>query len=131
MVYSVIATGAMSAARMAPRHVTRALSTSAVLKKDIVQEAYIRELHSYKAPAKASDAHVGQVREFVTPKAPQAPSTPSSSDLSSELDSFASSEPDHAEHDATSEGGAAPAPREDVNAFLEEARKPYEKEAHH
>lgn len=76
----------------------------------------------------ASDAHVGQVRDFNAPKAPTAPSTPSSSDLSSELDSFASAEPDHAEAVSSSETGA---PREDVKAFLEEARKPYEVEAHH
>jgi F-type H+-transporting ATPase subunit h len=77
----------------------------------------------------SSDAHVGQVREFSAPKAPTAPSAPSSSDLSSELESFASSEPDHVEHATTSEGASSV--REDVNAFLEEARKPYEIEAKH
>lgn len=42
----------ISQARIAPRQVSRALSTSAVARKDIIQDAYIRELHAYKAPAK-------------------------------------------------------------------------------
>ena len=52
-------------ARFAPRQAVRALSTSSVVSKDIVQDTYIRELHAYKAPAKvsrhgeASDARAG------------------------------------------------------------------------
>lgn len=61
---------------------------------------------------------------------------PSSSDLSSELSAFSSAEPDHASAaDSSAEGASAaavaPELRQDVNAFLEEAKKPYEVEAHH
>merc|ERR1712098_570207 len=54
----------------------RALSTSAVARKDIVQETYLRELKAYKAPEKAPDAHKGHVREFSSPAQPQAPPRP-------------------------------------------------------
>ncbi|PWN37529.1 uncharacterized protein FA14DRAFT_15268 [Meira miltonrushii] len=78
---------------------------------------------------KAADAHKGQVREYQAPKAPQAPSAPSSSELGSELESFASSEPDHAEHVASTES-VVPEQRQDVRAFLEEAKKPIVDEHH-
>ena len=80
----------------------------------------------------AADAHVGQVRDFSAPSAPQAPAVPSSSDLSSELDAYAKSEPDTAEK-ASSSSSAAPdaSNRQTAEQFLEEAARDVEKEAHH
>lgn len=55
---------------------------------------------------------------------------PSSSDLSSELNAYASSEPDHAEHLSSGKEGETVGPRQSVKEFLEEARKPVEPEHH-
>lgn len=53
MVFSVIA---LNVARgVAPRNALRSFSTSVVVKKDIVQDAYLRELKAYKAPAKVGN----------------------------------------------------------------------------
>lgn len=81
----------------------------------------------------ASDAHVGQVRDFHAPKQPQAPAVPSSSDLSGELDAYAKAEPDHAEKAASSSaGGDVTENTEGVREFLEAAKAPYKvEEAHH
>ncbi|PWN21044.1 hypothetical protein BCV69DRAFT_298835 [Microstroma glucosiphilum] len=110
---------------------SRGFATSAIARRDLIQEAYLRELKAYKPAAKSADSHKGQVREFHQPSPPKAPATPSSSSLSSELDSYASSEPDVAEVSKSSSteevsvGGGA-------KEFLEEARRDYPKEeAHH
>lgn len=81
----------------------------------------------------SADAHQGQVRDFHAPSPPKAPEAPSSSSLSSELDSYASSEPDVAEAPAATEGqSSGPAPGAGAKDFLEEARRDYPKEeAHH
>lgn len=80
----------------------------------------------------AADAHKGSVREFHNPTPPKAPATPSSSSLSSELESYASSEPDVAEAAAPSATSEGETSTEGAKAFLEEARRDYPKEeAHH
>lgn len=56
MVFSVIA---LNAARgVASRQALRGFSTSAAVKKDIVQDAYLRELKAYKAPAKVGSPSI-------------------------------------------------------------------------
>ncbi|PWZ01516.1 hypothetical protein BCV70DRAFT_198946 [Testicularia cyperi] len=126
----LLARSTFGAVRSASRTQVRAISSSAVASKDFVQELYVKELKGYKAPAKAADAHKGQVREFQAPSAPQAPQVPSSSELSSQLEAYAASEPDHAEavasssSDSLTEGG-------DANAFLREAAADVKVEAHH
>ncbi|CAO1634344.1 unnamed protein product [Sympodiomycopsis kandeliae] len=129
MVSSLVFKGA--ARTLVSSQASRGFATSTVARRDLVQEAYLRELKAYKAPPKAADAHKGAVREFHNPTAPKAPATPSSSSLSSELDSYASSEPDVAEvaSKATSEEVSSSA---GGKAFLEEARRDYPKDdAHH
>jgi len=70
---------------------SRALSVSAVSRKDFVQELYLTALKAYKAPPAAKDAHVGVVKSINIPSAPEPPKLPS--DLASELQAYASAEP--------------------------------------
>ncbi|KAK0524372.1 hypothetical protein OC834_001042 [Tilletia horrida] len=112
--------------------VSRSLSTSAVANKDFVQELYLRELKSYKAPAKAADAHVGQVRDFHAPSAPKAPVAPASAELSSQLDAYAKEEPEFAPAPSKAASSSEGALTEgDANAFLKEAAAPVPKDNHH
>ncbi|CAO1615821.1 unnamed protein product [Parajaminaea phylloscopi] len=136
MVSALLVKGAARSIATAQLHASRSLSTSVVARRDLIQEAYLRELKAYKPAAKSADSHKGSVREFHQPQAPKAPETPSSSSLSSELDAYASSEPDIVEAvksvSAASEESAASAAAGGAKAFLEEARKDYPKEeAHH
>jgi len=108
----------------------RALSTSSVLRKDFVQELYLKELKTYKAPPAAQDAHVGAVKPLVVPSAPTPPSFPSSSELASELEAYESSQPtlaDAAPVSSSSNESAAGA-----QAFLQFLEQDLPKdEAHH
>ncbi|EST05872.1 ATPase, F0 complex, subunit H [Kalmanozyma brasiliensis GHG001] len=127
----LVARSTIGAVRSASRTQVRALSSSAVASKDFVQELYVKELKGYKAPPKAADSHKGQVREFATPSAPKAPAVPSSSELSSQLEAYSSSEPDHAEAPASSSSEGALTEGGDVNAYLREAAADVKVEAHH
>ncbi|CAG7851156.1 SubName: Full=Related to CIPB-Lentinula edodes {ECO:0000313/EMBL:CCA75120.1} [Serendipita indica DSM 11827] len=92
----------------------RCIATSSALRKDLVQDMYLKELKAYKpAPKvhcsstflrrtkmlkhdllsneKAKDAHVGAVREFKAPAVPEAPSLPG--DVAAELSAYDASEP--------------------------------------
>ncbi|KAK0552187.1 hypothetical protein OC846_001911 [Tilletia horrida] len=112
--------------------VSRSLSTSASANKDFVQELYLRELKGYKAPPKAADAHVGQVRDFHAPSAPKAPVAPASSELSSALDAYSKEEPDFAAaapKNAAAEGSLTEGG--DAVAFLKEAAADVPKDTHH
>ncbi|KAJ7074455.1 ATP synthase complex subunit H-domain-containing protein [Mycena amicta] len=103
---------------------SRPLSSSAVARKDIVQDLYLKEIKSYKAPVLAKDAHVGVVKAYTMPPTPKAPALPS--DLASELSAYDTSEPVTSAADSKStpvdiaDGGA--------EAFLEvlEADVPHE-----
>ncbi|KAH9837685.1 ATP synthase complex subunit H-domain-containing protein [Rhodofomes roseus] len=68
-----------------------AFSTSAAARKDFVQDLYIRELKSYKAPPAAKDAHVGVVKQYSMPPTPKPPVVPA--DLASELSAYDAIEP--------------------------------------
>ncbi|KAF8591705.1 hypothetical protein K439DRAFT_1380109, partial [Ramaria rubella] len=90
------------------------------LRKDLVQDLYLREIKAYKAPAVAKDAHIGSVKTFSNPAAPQPPSLPS--DLASELSSYDSAEPvtaASASTQASTTGEPAGGAREYL-AFLEQ-----------
>ncbi|EIN05781.1 hypothetical protein PUNSTDRAFT_137272 [Punctularia strigosozonata HHB-11173 SS5] len=99
---------------------SRTLASSAVARKDFVQDLYIKELKAYKAPPVAKDAHVGVVKSFAQPPAPQAPAIPS--DLASELSAYDAAEPTKADAKpvaATSSTDGAGAGAEAFLAFLE------------
>lgn len=69
----------------------RCIATSSALRKDLVQDMYLKELKAYKPAPKAKDAHVGAVREFKAPAVPEAPSLPG--DVAAELSAYDASEP--------------------------------------
>lgn len=79
----------------------------------------------------SADSHKGQVREFQSPSAPKAPEVPSSSDLSSQLEAYASSEPDHAEASSSSEASSSLTEGGDVHELLREAVAEKHDEAAH
>ncbi|OSD03821.1 hypothetical protein PYCCODRAFT_1458382 [Trametes coccinea BRFM310] len=124
---SAILRQASAVARAASR--SCAFSTSAVARKDLVQELYLRELKSYKPPPQAQDAHVGVVKNFQQPPAPQPPTLPA--DLASELSAYDAAEPTFAASakPAESEESSGPTGAESFLAFLE-ADEP-KAEAHH
>ncbi|KAF7313221.1 hypothetical protein MKEN_01008700 [Mycena kentingensis (nom. inval.)] len=69
----------------------RPLSSSAIARKDFVQDLYLKEIKSYKPPVLAKDAHVGVVKSYALPPAPKAPALPT--DLASDLSAYDASEP--------------------------------------
>ncbi|KAF8491955.1 ATP synthase complex subunit H-domain-containing protein [Gautieria morchelliformis] len=79
------------AARGTTSQLSRSIATSSVLRKDLVQDLYLREIKAYKPPPAAKDAHVGAVKTFSIPALPQPPSLPS--DFASELASYDAAEP--------------------------------------
>lgn len=117
----------------------RAMSTSAVARKgmyrfslmpDLVQELYLKEVKSYKAPERSADAHKGQVREFTQPPKPTAPSMPSSSEVASQLEAYTASEPDAPEK-VSSSAEEDVTEQQDVNEYLKELQADVKVEAHH
>lgn len=98
---------------------------------DIIQETYLRELKSYKAPPKAPDAHKGLVREFSAPQQPAVPEIPASSELASQLDAYTAAEPDAAESPKPANADATGSDAQDVNAYLQELQADVKVEAHH
>ncbi|PIL26197.1 hypothetical protein GSI_11952 [Ganoderma sinense ZZ0214-1] len=118
-------------AAFAARSVSRkcAFSTSAVARKDLVQDIYIKELKAYKAPAPLKDAHVGVVKNYSLPPAPQPPTLPA--DLAGELSAWDAAEPTFAAAaKPVTEEGTGPTGAEQFLAFLE-ADEPKHDEAHH
>ncbi|EPQ55697.1 hypothetical protein GLOTRDRAFT_128910 [Gloeophyllum trabeum ATCC 11539] len=128
---SAVLRQAATAARSTARFNARALSTSPVSRKDLVQEIYVKEIKSYKAPPLPKDAHVGHVKPFSAPSAPKPPTVPA--DLASELSAYDAQEPVK----EASKAPAAAASTEEVgtgaDAFLAflEADPPKGEEAHH
>ncbi|CAE6499352.1 unnamed protein product [Rhizoctonia solani] len=107
-------------------------STSAVARKDLVQDLYLRELKAYKAPVKAKDAHVGVVKSYTAPSAPSPPSAPT--DLASELSKYDAAEPTLADAPAATTSPAAQAQGDvgSADAFLAFLEQDVPKaEAHH
>ncbi|KAF7345061.1 hypothetical protein MVEN_01669400 [Mycena venus] len=83
---------------------SRAFSSSAAARKDLVQELYLKEIKAYKAPPAAKDAHVGMVKSYSLPPVPKAPALPT--DLASELSAYDSSEPVQATEKAAAASSA-------------------------
>ncbi|OJA12580.1 hypothetical protein AZE42_04945 [Rhizopogon vesiculosus] len=109
----------------------RTFSTTSVARKDLVQDIYVKELKSYKAPPPAKDAHVGAVKVFSAPAIPKTPTLPV--DLAAELNAYDAAEPTKDEVEVKSSSAHA---GEDVGkgadaflGFLEADVKPAE--AHH
>ncbi|GJE95579.1 ATP synthase complex subunit H-domain-containing protein [Phanerochaete sordida] len=92
-----------------------AFSTSSVVRKDLIQDLYIKELKGYKPAPAAKDAHVGAVKAYSLPPKPQAPALPA--DLASELSAYDAAEPTKAESSAAAEPVAES--KNEAEAFLE------------
>lgn len=103
----------------------RSFSSTTVARRDIVQELYLRELKSYKPPPVPKDAHVGLVKQYTLPPAPQPPTVPV--DLASELAAYDAAEPTKVAAAAPAEEGASGA--EEYLSFLEQDLP--KEEAHH
>ncbi|KAI0299038.1 ATP synthase complex subunit H-domain-containing protein, partial [Multifurca ochricompacta] len=94
---------------------------------DLIQDLYLREIKSYKAPPVAKDVHVGVVKAFSAPATPSAPSLP---DLATELAAYDATEPTRAAVAEASTGhGELAAGAEAFLAFLEADE--VQEEAHH
>ncbi|GAA5826803.1 hypothetical protein JCM10212_004283 [Sporobolomyces blumeae] len=81
------------------RPFTRSFSAQQVVRKDFIQELYVKELKAYKPSA--TPAAAGATKSYSTPSAPKAPEVPSADALAKEL----------AEYDAavlSTESAAAP-----------------------
>lgn len=71
------------------------------------------------------------MRNFQAPPKPQAPEFPSASQLSSELEAYASAEPDAPVAQASSADEEAAVDKQDVNEYLKELQADVKVEAHH
>ncbi|KAF8626686.1 hypothetical protein AX15_004770 [Amanita polypyramis BW_CC] len=123
---STILKQATNAARQASR--VRNFSSSAISRKDIVQDLYLREIKAYKPAPVAKDAHVGVVKSYSLPPTPKAPILPT--DLASELAVYEASEPTLAQRVVAQESpeeGAGGA--DEFLSFLEQDLP--KREAHH
>ncbi|KAL7411639.1 ATP synthase complex subunit H-domain-containing protein [Mrakia frigida] len=113
----------MSTFRVASRFVApsvgRSISFSPV-RKDLVQDLYLKELKAYKAPPTPKDAHVAAVKVFTLPQAPSTPA-PLTSNLASDLQAFEDIEVDLAPPAALAEGVAV---GNDPVEMMREAREP-------
>ncbi|KZV72390.1 hypothetical protein PENSPDRAFT_674956 [Peniophora sp. CONT] len=116
--------------RQAARTVARSqrtFATSAVARRDLVQDLYIKELKGYKAPPAAKDAHVGAVKQFSTPSQPSPPALPT--DLASELSAYDAADPVKAA--APKATGSAEPVGAGAEAFLEQLEADEVEEHHH
>ncbi|KAF8646260.1 hypothetical protein AX16_007300 [Volvariella volvacea WC 439] len=98
---------------------SRSFSTTP-LRRDLVRDIYLREIKAYKPAPVAKDAHVGAVKTFNLPPAPQTPALPA--DLASELSAYDAAEPTLADAPAPAVDAAAgsAAGPEEFLAFLEQ-----------
>ncbi|TEB18253.1 hypothetical protein FA13DRAFT_658063 [Coprinellus micaceus] len=107
-----------SVLRIAARQVSRrGFATSAVARKDLVQDLYLRELKAYKPAPAAKDAHVGAVKQFSLPPSPKAPSLPA--DLAAELSAYDAAEPVVADKPTASAESVPASEQTGAEAFLE------------
>ncbi|SGY19953.1 BQ5605_C017g08403 [Microbotryum silenes-dioicae] len=73
------------------RPLARSFSVNAPVRKDFVQELYLRELKAYKPNPAPSAA--GSVKSYSNPTAPKAPAVPDAAALAKELDEYDSHAP--------------------------------------
>lgn len=119
--------GKLTQARVAG---VRAMATSMVARKDLVQELYLKELKAFDPPKKSADADKHAVRDFTQPAAPKVPTSVSASEISSQLDAFEGYEPD--EVPPAARGEEVDAENQDVNAYLAELQSdPKLEKPHH
>ncbi|KAH7103645.1 ATP synthase complex subunit H-domain-containing protein [Auriculariales sp. MPI-PUGE-AT-0066] len=95
----------------------RCLSTTSVVRKDLVQDLYLRELKAYKPAPVQANAHVGSVKEYSQPAAPKAPELPSN--LAAELAAYDATNPDVVVADAATSEQATTGNATAFLAFLE------------
>ncbi|KAH9476823.1 ATP synthase subunit H, mitochondrial [Psilocybe cubensis] len=108
----------------------RAFSVSAGVRKDLVQDLYIREIKAYKPAPTAKDAHVGAVKKFTAPAAPVAPALPA--DLAAELNTYATTEPTLADATASTKASEpTEASTGGADAFLAFLEEDLPKPVHH
>ncbi|PPQ83918.1 hypothetical protein CVT25_000663 [Psilocybe cyanescens] len=109
----------------------RAFASSAVSRKDLVQDLYVREIKAYKPVPASKDAHVGVVKNFSAPAAPATPALPS--DLAAELSAYAATEPTAADAPAAkaSSTESSEASSGGADAFLAFLEEDLPKPVHH
>ncbi|KAJ2934571.1 hypothetical protein H1R20_g2534, partial [Candolleomyces eurysporus] len=110
----------------------RGFASSAVARKDLVQDLYLREIKAYAPAPAAKDAHVGVVKSFALPPTPKAPSLPA--DLAAELSAYDAVEPTIAAAPSTSAAATEAAESNgaaDAEAFLSFLEQDVVKPVHH
>ncbi|GAA6039415.1 hypothetical protein JCM8097_002846 [Rhodosporidiobolus ruineniae] len=73
------------------RPLQRSFATQQVVRKDFIQELYVKELKAYK-PKPAASAQ-GAVKAYSTPAAPKSPEVPTADALAKELEAYDASSP--------------------------------------
>ncbi|GAA6021956.1 hypothetical protein JCM10207_002618 [Rhodosporidiobolus poonsookiae] len=73
------------------RSSARSFSTGRVVRKDFIQELYVKEIKAFK-PKPASSSQ-GAAKAYSTPAAPKAPEVPDAAGLAKELESYDASSP--------------------------------------
>ncbi|WFC97248.1 hypothetical protein MBRA1_003914 [Malassezia brasiliensis] len=109
----------------------RALSTSAVARKDLVQELYLKTLKSFEPPKQDPNAHKGAVREFVQPEPPKQTPSVVGAELDKAFEDFKAYDPEDVPRNARDE--EAVYETETVERYLAELQKdPHlEQKEHH
>ncbi|KAF8153986.1 ATP synthase complex subunit H-domain-containing protein [Crassisporium funariophilum] len=124
---STILRQATNVARQASR--ARTFASSAVTRKDLVQDLYLREIKAYKPAATAQDAHVGVVKKYALPPKPKAPLLPS--DLAGELSAYDAAEPTLADAPAPVATSSSEEVGTGAEAFLTFLEQDLPKPEHH
>ncbi|KAK9894992.1 hypothetical protein P389DRAFT_172521 [Cystobasidium minutum MCA 4210] len=135
----MLARRATQVARMAAASSSkRSFTSSVIVKRDFVQDLYLRELKQYKPKEMSANAHVGNVKEFHTPAAPKAPVVPTGAELAKEIEAYereeveASSDAGVASEDAESAAVSQTQTADEYISFVEqEARRQPSPDAHH
>ncbi|CAA7262649.1 unnamed protein product [Cyclocybe aegerita] len=118
---------ATNVARNASR--TRTFTSSAVTRKDLVQDLYLQHIKGYKPATIAKDHHVGSVKQFSLPPTPKAPALPT--DLAGELATYDAAEPTLAEAPASTAIATAEDATGGAEAFLSFLEQDVPKPEHH
>jgi len=108
---------------------TRAFASSASMRKDLVQDLYLREIKAYKPVPAAKDAHVGVVKKYSLPPIPKVPVL--STDLAGELAAYDAAEPTIAESAPTSTSVSEEADAGGAEAYLAFLEQDIPKPVHH
>ncbi|KAK4053578.1 hypothetical protein OIO90_003815 [Microbotryomycetes sp. JL221] len=112
------------------RPVARQFSAQAVVRKDFVQELYLKELKAYK-PSTNAAAQAGSVKSYSTPSAPKAPEVPDSSALAKDLDAYESATVSAEAPKSTSSAEGSEDSAGDADAYLALCEEDVKVEAKH